>query len=270
MAKKAWTEEQRKAAGDRLRAAREAKKASEDQSPAEAPQEPVQPDLPEIAPETPVDVLTRQVQELKAQLERIAATQSPGTVPASLQQPVMDPRGHLTGQFEKYIVDPAHYPDPTAELATEPRLARFAFLVNYELGWEITRTQYQTQAGINTVEPRFKIELIKIIMDEDTGDATDGRYVLRSMVLHEDPQAALIVARDNGLDPKDFGGEWAFLDRMRYLRIRDWLLEAFYPPKNTGKKGRKEAVIGNRVVQIYEKSSLEPEGVDFGPKKTGF
>lgn len=272
MPKQAWTEEERKAFGEKMRKIREDKAVAKEKAEADN-QEPVEPEHqaePELAGEATVSELAKQVLELKAQLERIATAQTtPG--PAYVQQtPQMDPRGKLTGTFEKYIVDPKHYPDPTAQLAKEPKLARFAFDVNYELGWEVTRTQYQTQDGINTVEPRFTVELIKVIIDEESGEPTTGRYVLRSMVLHEDPQAALTVARDNNVDPESFGGDWPFLDAMRYLRIRDWLLEAFYPPRNTGKKGRKEAVIGNRLVQLYEVSSLDPVAVDFGAKKVGF
>lgn len=273
MPKKTWTEEERKAFGEKMRQSREDTALAKEKALADAqtPTEPKQQIEPELAGEATVSELAKQVLELKAQLERIAVAQTaagPDRIP--MQTPQVDPRGKLTGTFEKYIVDPKHYPDPTAQLKTEPKLARFAFDVNYELGWEVTRTQYQTQDGINTVEPRFTVELIKVIIDEDSGEPTTGRYVLRSMVLHEDPQAALTVARDNNVNPDDFGGEWAFLDAMRYLRIRDWLLEAFYPPRNTGKKGRKEAVIGNRVVQIYEVSSLDAAPVDFGPQKVGF
>jgi hypothetical protein len=38
---------------------------------------------------------------------------------------------------------------------------------------------------------------------------------------------------------------------MRYLRMRDWLMEAFYPPKPQVVQGRHEEVIGNRVVEVF-------------------
>lgn len=175
-------------------------------------------------------------------------------------------RGGLVGTFEKYAVNPAHYPDPCARLAQEPRLQRFAFPANYELVFEVATTSYQTKDGVNTREPKFTLELNRIVYDEDSGAPTNGRYVVCRAIFHEDPDAALVVAHDNGIDV-DSMNEKRFLDEMRYLRMRDWLLEAFYPPKSQQKRSKKEMVIGNRLVEYFEVNSQDSEMIPFDQLK---
>lgn len=262
------SEENRKAAGERLRLAREAKQAEkraattalEDEARAltgePEPTEPTVQAEPTIT-QTEYSDLLKQIEQLK----RAASSQFSPT-PAQLSEPQMNQRGHLIGTFEKYGIDPKGYPNPCERLAQEPRLRRFAFDVNYELSFAVTSTRYQTLDGINTLEPRFTLELIKIVMDEDTGEPTNGRYVLRTMMLHEDPQAALMVARENGL-AVDEVNQADFLNEMRYLRMRDWLVEAFYPPRNTGKQQKREMVMNNQVVQYFEMSSSDSASIDF-------
>lgn len=244
MPKKVYTEEERKAIGERLRKGREAK-------------------VEEVKVETPPaqEVITNEdLQHLLkriAELERGAQFKSP--------QAQVTSKG-LIGTFEKYNVDPKLYPDPRLRLADEPRLKRFAFDVNYELGFEVSTTSYTTQDGINTKEPKFDIELYKIVMDED-GEPTTGRYVIRRATFHEDPQAALAIAREHGLQV-DESNEADFLNEMRYLRFRDWLIEAFYPPKNdVSKSNKKEMVVGGKLVEYFEKSGVESQSIDFGQLK---
>lgn len=265
---------EREALAARLRAGREAAAAARDKA-TEEEDGPINEPLPqyeelaqppaakpqELAPEAGMAELTKQVMELQQQLLRIAMNQTPG---AAATGPQVGSDGMMTGTFEKYRLDEKYYPSPAARLAKEPRLRRFAFDVNYELTWAVTRTQYQTVDKVNVVEPRFTVELIQIIMDDD-GEPTTKRAILRSMVLHEDPQAALAVAAEQQLDPDAFGGEEQFLNEMRYLRIRNWLIDAFYPPKATIRNDRKEEVIGNRVVRIFEVSGAgaTPAGIKF-------
>ncbi len=135
--------------------------------------------------------------------------------------------------------------------------------MNYELNWNTSVSQYKTADGINTKEPKFTIELNRIIIDEDTGESTNGRYTICRGIFHEDPDAALVVARDNGYTVEEWA-EAEFLNEMRYLRIRDWLLEAFYPPKpSQEKKNKKEMVIGGKLVEYFEISSESTESVPF-------
>lgn len=192
-----------------------------------------------------LDDLIRQVNELKAQAHTRA-----------LERPQLSATGSLLGTYEKFSSLPSDYPDPTPRLSHEARLARFAFTENYELEFDVSRLAYETKDGRNVAEPRFTLRLIGIKFDDD-GNKTNSRYIIRTLTFHEDPQAALEVARRNELSVDAFGGEQGFLDEMRYLRMRDWLLEAFYPPKRDQvRKNVHEEVLGGRVVQVFEASGV--------------
>lgn len=183
----------------------------------------------------------------------------------AVQNPQFSQQGGLVGTFEKYIVDPSHYPDPRERLAEEPRLQQFAFPLNWELNWEIGVYPYETIDGRRVKEPRFTVELIQIHRDEE-GNPTNKRIKWKRMIMHEDPQAAIVIAREKGLEV-DESNEKAFLDEMRYLRLRDWLLEAFYPPKSSQVKGRREEVIGGKLVEVYTVNSEDSQSIPFGELK---
>ena len=73
----------------------------------------------------------------------------------------------------------------------------------------------------------------------------------------------MVVAREQGVDIDEMG-EREFLDEMRYLRVRNWLLEAFYPPKrDMEKKNKKEMAIGGKIVQYFEVSSPNGTAIPF-------
>lgn len=239
MPKKEWSEEERKAFGEKMKQARE-KKVGEIKEPST--------NNDDIG-----DLLAR-VKELEAALNYRQQSAAQG--------PQVTSRG-VVGTFNKYIIDPKNYPDPCERLAREPRLQRFAFPTNYELAFSLGRTNYQSIDGVNTAEPKFTLELNKIIFDEETGEPTNGRYTICRGIFHEDPEAAIIVAREYGL-PVDEENQKDFLDEMRYLRMRDWLLEAFYPPKVEAKKNKKQVVIGNTLVDYFEISSENKESIPFG------
>lgn len=202
--------------------------------------------------------LLRRFDELAARLDLPPAPYQP----SAQATPQVNNRGQLIGTFEKYIIDPANYPDPRERLGKESRLARFAFDLNYDLNFKVETQQYDTKDGVSVREPKFTIELNRIVLDEDTGEPTNKRYTVARMIFHEDPQAALVVARDAGVDVNSMD-QSTFLNEMRYLRMRDWLLEAFYPPKAVPNGNKKEVVIGNRLVEIYEVSSENPSKIPF-------
>lgn len=254
MAKKPRTPAQL-ANDERLRNAAKQRKASADGgSPAPEPKpSPAEPETKTTYSDADIAELIAQVKELKAQKVNFAPNNT-----------LQSNNGRLVGTVEKYVVDPTRYPSPVERLTNEPKLARFAFPLNYELVWDVGVSSYETRDGINTKEPRFTLQLIKIVMDEETFEPTNKRYMLYQLIFHEDPQAALILAQEHGL-PVDEQNEASFLDEMRYLRMRDWLfqLEPFFPRPAQTKKNKREEVVGNRLVEVYEVSSENAQPIPF-------
>jgi len=205
------------------------------------------------------EALAKQVQELKAMFSAQGPSHQQNTPTQSVSQVS---GGRIVGVTDKYIVDPAYYPDFTKRLSEEERLARFAFPINYELTYEFNTSQYETKEGLNMKEPMFKLELLRKQTDPQ-GNATAGRYLISSATFFEDPQSALVVARQNGLEV-DENNYRHFLDEMRYIQMRDWLFENFYPPETFEKKSnRREEVIGGKLVTYFEVSSQNSERMPF-------
>lgn len=262
MARKPMSEEQKKAASERMRARWAEKNAQKvgdvlNSTPPIATTDidttgtaPIQP-AETVSTEQTVADLQKQVEELKALFSQTA---QPQALQPQMQMPQLNHAGKLVGRVDRYIIDPANYPNPCSRLSQEPRLQRFAFPINYELDFKVTSTSYQNQEGVNMREPKFTLELHKIVMDEDTGLATDGRYVICRSIFHEDPEAALVIARDNSVEV-DQTNEKNFLDEMRYLRMRDWLLEAFYPKAAQPARQKKEVVVGGKLVEFFTVNS---------------
>lgn len=213
----------------------------------------------QIVPEQSESDLQRQVNELKAMMFDL-------TKGASSEGVRFDRQGGLVGTFEKYTVDPSNYPDPSARLSQEPRLAPFAFGYNYELKYEVHVSQYDTKDGRNVKEPRFMMELRRIVLD-DLGVPTNRRYIVRKLTFHEDPQAAIQIARANNVEV-DKENEVDFLNEMRYIRARDWLLGIFYPAPADSQPSKKQVVIDNQVVDMITISSEESATIPFDQLKT--
>lgn len=184
--------------------------------------------------------------------------------------------GKLLGEVDKYLVDPENYPDPTPRLSQETRLQTIAFNHNYELEYDFRVRSYETKTGVNMREPEFTVRLLRCVIDDQGnrvqvvskgGKPMDKFYIARRMMFHEDPQAALVIARENNLDI-DKTDEKHFLDEMRYLRVRDWLFDYFWPKGSESMEGIQEEAIGGTIVQVYTKSSVEPSHVDFDKLST--
>lgn len=203
--------------------------------------------------------LIRQIQELKDTQWQLMR----GQIQSQSQDTAVS-NGKLTGTIERYAVDPGLYPDPRERLSVEPRLARFAFSMNYELQWNIGESSYETIDHIRMKEPKFTLTLVRIMLDEDTGEPTNGRYDICRLIMHEDPTAALTIAREQGLDVSTIE-EADFLNEMRYIRMRDWLLEAFYPSKPTISNQKRDMVINGKLVSYWEKNAEVAD--DTGTKK---
>jgi hypothetical protein len=174
--------------------------------------------------------------------------------------------GKLIGTVERYNLSPEHYPNPTERLAAEPRLARFAFDENYILQFDVGVTEYTTIDNVRTKEPKFTLVLAAFMYDDETGlqqheaDGSPSAYVVRRLIMHEDPEAALVIARDNNLEV-DEEDETAFLNEMRYIRMRDFLLECYYPTKPKDVNRKKEIVVGGKIVETFQVTTEGDESV---------
>jgi hypothetical protein len=217
-------------------------------------EQPVIEEKTDFAPEPSVQDLMLQIAELKALHWQ---AQAQGNAPQGV---TAGGTGKLTGTYEKYAIDPANYPDPTARIAVHPKLQRFAFDLNYELIYTLGTSEYTTIDNVRTREPKFSLELVRVVMDEETGEPTNGRYVICRLVMHEDPETALIIAREQGL-PVNENGELEFLNEMRFIRMRDWVLECFYPAPVKAESNKREMVINGKLVTYYEKNNENGTGV---------
>lgn len=207
-----------------------------------------------------LEAMKRRIAELEAYIK-----QPPTPIP--LSQPAVNAQGKMTGTYEKYKLGAENYPTPVKRLVEEPRLSRFAFADNFELKFMVNQSTYTTIDGVRTAEPKFTLQLIRKMYDEDTGELTNKRHSVTQLIFHEDPETALVIANEVGY-PVDEGNEKGFLDEMRYLRMRDWLLSCFYPEPAAAKSNKTEMVIGNKLVEVWEVSSESSESMDFSALKT--
>lgn len=254
MPRKAWTEEERKAFGAKMKAARAAKETPQTNNLKEQVAEPQQ--ITNNVPNIDIGELQRQINELKEQLKfQPQVTQ--------VQPQVQFGANGLVGTRDKYVIDPLNYPDPRERLYNEKLLTRFAFKENYELTWDITSTSYTTIDNIRTREPKFTIELLKVQINEETGERMNGRYRISTAIFHEDPDAAVAIAKENGL-AIDETNQAEFLNEMRYMRIRDWLIDCFIDPKPVqARQNQREVMLGNKVVPFFEINSVNKENMPF-------
>lgn len=256
--------EARKKFAEAAKARAAANKAAKEEAPHELPENKEE----QIAPEQGLDEMRKQMQEIMETNALLKAALL-GKQPSG---PSIN-NGQVVGEVEKYVVDPANYEDPTERLKKEPRLAPLAFEYNYLLEYMMMVSNYETKSGVNMREPRFHITLYRRVLDTQgnqvkitnptTGKLEDKYYIARKMVFHEDPQAALVIARENGIEV-DQENQQLFLNEMRYLRIRDWLFDIFWPRPADDRGMVNEEVIGGQVVQVYTRSSEDQAEIEFG------
>lgn len=257
------TVEQKKAASERMKAMH-AKKKAEKAAAVAAPEEPVTRPGEEQPVEQPqINIPAATNDDIAELLRRIKELEDRQFIPQIQPgfQPQMSVQG-MVGTFTKYDINPINYPDETDRLAAEPKLQRFAFDHNYELRYSVGVSSYDTKNNVHVEEPKFTLQLIRIVMDEETGEPTNRRFVVCQMIFHEDPATAVIVAREHGLDVDEVN-QRAFLNEMRFMRMRDWLIECFYPQKPIFNGNKKQTVIGNRLVEVYEVNSEQSQSIPF-------
>lgn len=195
---------------------------------------------------------------VNALLKRIEELEKRQFFPPQSSAPPMTPRTVVT----KYSFNPADYPNPVERFFTESKLKLKGFTKDWwDVGYEVQKVNYE-EDGTKYVAPRFKLELYRILEDEETGEPSVSRFTRKIGLFFEDPDSFLEIASQHGLNiPESFEKE--FMDEMRYLTMRDWLVDIFYPPKSTDKKSNKvETVIGNQLVEVFEVSSVDPVRVN--------
>lgn len=235
MPKKEWTDAERKAFGEKMRAARAAKTSNTEET--------VKSDKKTV--EIPEDKLNYILEELNRLKQQQPAQ--------PLQQATVTNAG-VQGTTEKYSTNKNLYSDPRERLFNEPEFQRFAIKDNYSMYWDILITRYQTAQGLWFQEPRFELELRRKDLDEEGN--VKREYVIQKLVAHEDFDAAIDIAKAVGVEIDDSMSK-EFIDEMRYQTFKMWLKELFFPPKTIQQvnNGRTEAVIGGTVVTVYENPS---------------
>lgn len=193
-----------------------------------------------------------------------------GGAPAASTGPTIQ-NGKLTGTMDRFPVDANLYEDFTQRLEDDPTLTRFGFKENYWLDYRFEVVRYQTIDNIWMQEPKITIDLNRREFDEETGKPTGGAFKVYRIVIHEDPDTAVYIARLNGLAvPEDVAGETAFLNEMRFLQVRDWLRECFMPKKPSNHNNKREMVINGRLVEYFEVNSENSQSLPFSELNSKF
>jgi hypothetical protein len=250
--------EKQLAARAKFAAASKAKAAARKAEQTKTPEQP-QVTAPEAKdPGNPGEPTTDQLQ--RAVLETLQNLFG-GVNPAQLQGAQLTDRG-VVGTKERYPTDPSLYPDPRERIADEEALASVAFRHNYELYYTCQPTKrYQTQDGIWFVEPQFTLELHRIVLEN--GKPTNTRYTICRGIFFEDPETAIQMAFDLGVEVPE-GNQFEFLNEMRYIRMRDWVLDAFFTPIDTSpQQNKREMSIDGQLVEVWEVSGEDAQSIPF-------
>lgn len=165
----------------------------------------------------------------------------------------------IQGVFEKHSVREEDYPSPVPRLMKEPKIQRFAPQENFIFRWAVDGIQYERN-GITYSEPRFTIELLRRLFDEDTGEPTNRAALVARNILHEDEFTTKAMAREldviSDYDNSDEGFK-ALMNEMRYQRIRQWMLALFAKPEvETHNRRPTTQVIEGKVVEVFDTERL--------------
>lgn len=257
MAKK-WTEAERKAFGEKMKAARQKRNEQATETVAQ-----------ETAPsqaqtnETGSVTLTQdQFNEMMSRLQKLEeekrqAAAQPDATPATQ----VDASGRPIGVNEKFPIDPSLYQSPIEQLFDDPLFARFALRENFMFDWSVHPLRYQNIFGIWQVEPKFELVMSRKLRNSDgslklSKEGKPQAAVVGRFVCFEDPPRDMQEAAEAGLSPDDVGTP-EFSKKMRYYQYKKFVSERLNPPRpEDNKKRSKEEVIGGRVYEIQEYSEL--------------
>lgn len=164
----------------------------------------------------------------------------------------------IQGITYRYDINKGHYPDPTERLLSEPTLARFAMKENFRFRWSVDGEQFEKH-GMTFAEPRFTLELFRVLFD-DEGQSTGRMALVARAMQHEDDFVVRMAASNLGLLDKFEDTEEGFRmlrDEVRYWRLQQWLFGIFTPAKiRTFRRAPKTEVIAGKVVEVYDTEEL--------------
>ena len=164
----------------------------------------------------------------------------------------------IQGITYRYDIEKSHYPDPTARLLAEPKLARFAMSENFRFRWSVDGEQFEKH-GMTFAEPRFTLELFRMLFD-DEGEPTGRMALIARQMQHEDDFVVRMAAAELGLldqYPDTEEGFRMLRDEVRYWRIQQWLFSIFTPAKITSfRRAPKTENIAGKIVEVYDTEDL--------------
>lgn len=211
-------------------------------------------------PKATLDKLLAEVEELKKEPKS-----SPEEVLASLVR--MSGAGvnkqGVQGAVDLASTNIKDYEDPRERLYEEfdksERTSRLGLRKNYSLKWSVEADVFKKD-GVSYRFPRFRCELWQLLFNDDGTPLTrvnkNGKtvrkeaFLRRSLQKAEDEVDAQIAIKKMGFEAEV--DETNLLNELRYLRLRDWLLEKFFPPTVEYEDTEEERVIGGVVLPVRE------------------
>lgn len=240
MPKKEWSEQERKAFGERMKAARNKNEQTKSKQKVETPKA-----------QGEVTLTQEQFQSLMSRLDKVENSKTENEASDS----GFDKFGKPQGVIQRYSIDPSYYKNPLDRLYDLAELVRFSLKDNYELTWNVEQVVYETKYGTSMADPKFTIVLKRKVYD-NSGELTTKRILVQTGVFFEDPIASIAEAVKLGLSI-DNANSSEFLEQMRFLRYKQWLVDIFNPqlPSTTNKRITEE-VIDGKVYQIEDYSEV--------------
>ena len=180
-----------------------------------------------------------------------------------------NPFGQVVGTVTKFNIDPNYYPNPVEDLLDDfdrdRRLSRLNIRDNFYISWDITAKPYQTKDNLSVQEPTFHVTIHQNRYDDEGNDT--GEFIIRKTLhFNEDEELARLYAAEQGIEVNDEQLR-DLLDKVRYQRVRDFIVEYFFPPRNFDlNTDSQELAIDGAVVKVITKSNVK--GWDKAPKIT--
>lgn len=231
-----------------------AKKRAAKEAPAE---QPTAPTVQGLTSEQKDQLLLR----LMLEMDELKKTKNPDMTPeAALQytaqmqnQPIVGRNG-IQGKMFKYPIEASYYPNPIERLYALPELSRFNLKENYFFDWEVTGAEYE-KYGVTYAEPRFTIRLFRRLYDDE--GQPNGQFALINRHIQHEDEIVARAAADKLQLTDTFESFEEMMTEMRFMRIRQWVLDLFKPPKvETHKNKPTTQNIDGKVVEVFDTEAL--------------